>query len=98
MFALVGVLAVLAYVFFQLNYHNSLGKNPRAQPYSFLTHTFSHLGSFDSHRNPGGWLFFSACMVVIALGSVPLNAYIFRRLRVIDQIGAGYGSFLLALG
>jgi hypothetical membrane protein len=71
---------------------------PEENAFSIMTHTFSFLGSFDSHRNPGGWWLFTIAMTSWGLATVPVALYLQRCFSPISARGARAGARLLLTG
>ncbi len=71
---------------------------PEENNFSIMTHTFSFLGSFDSHRNPDGWWLFTIAMVFWGMATVPVALYIQRCFRSISDWSARIGGGLLLTG
>ena len=71
---------------------------PEENAFSIMTHTFSFLGSFDSHRNPDGWWLFSIALVFWGMATVPVVLYIRRCFQSLAGRGGRTGGALLLVG
>jgi len=58
---------------------------PPENNFGFMKSSVSYVGSFDTHRNPTGYLYFCAALIVASILMVPLILY--RHARMVDCLG-----------